>query len=252
LLLTGSQNSPEKSFVNLGRAKNAFHCKNNFGRFVGFQCTNASSDVYVMTGKNDNSKKPVAVHTELTERKLYCLANKLEKIEEELFRLADNMQSRRKWSRGSEAVMLDDLNTGSGCAKDRFRAMEERERNQAAMGVNKVIIDWKADGSADVSIEGYRKFWLPRNLAELLAVLRQDTGCSDDHLVGWKSITELTIHLGKKAGRNYKKHAVAQTVYRLKCAFREAGINPHLVQSNRGKGYRFCQRKAGVITSDWK
>lgn len=201
---------------------------------------------------SDNLNKSMEAGLELLVRRLSRLASRVEKVEEELYRAADDLQLLFEQAQGNKPIILEKPNYRNLYAKNRAKAAQEREKRQAAIGVENVTIDWKADGSAKVSVVGYPKFKLPRNLAELLNVLRQDTGSADDHLVGWKSISELAVLLGKKLGKSFKRHAVIQSVYRLRNALRKVGINPLLVEGSRSKGYRFCQRKSGFVTCDWE
>jgi hypothetical protein len=108
----------------------------------------------------------------------------------------------------------------------------------------------RSDGFSDVRIDAGKSFALPPMLADLLAVLSLTGAASDDGLVGWKTIDEVAILLGKRSSRRFSRHAVTQSIYRLrKELFNRGGANPYLIQTNRRRGVRFALRQKGR-TSD--
>jgi len=121
----------------------------------------------------------------------------------------------------------------------------------AAAGVRELVIKRHADGSARVSVDGGKAFSLPPALGDLLAVLAVDSGLTADQLIGWKTLDEVTILLSRKTGRTLSRHAVSQTVYRLrKAVFERGGVNPYLIQTSRRHGLRFAlqQRKDAAVS----
>jgi hypothetical protein len=110
-----------------------------------------------------------------------------------------------------------------------------------APGAFSVEFDSCADGSVKVCIDG-REFTLSPTLADLLAVLCEDTGRSPDGVIGWKSIDEVIGLLKKKTGRQLTRHGVTQNVHRLRQELLKVGVNPYLVQTNRRCGLRFALR----------
>lgn len=120
-------------------------------------------------------------------------------------------------------------------------------RRTAEAGVGSLEVGWASDGAADVSLDGGKAFRLPSGLGELLEVLALDSGRSDDGLVGWKTLDELAILLGKRRGQPVRRHAVTQLVYRLRHElFARGAVNPYLVQSSRARGARFALRRAAA------
>jgi hypothetical protein len=133
---------------------------------------------------------------------------------------------------------------GAAAAQREGRRAKDELRQLAESGVSTVEIKSRADGLADVRVDGGKEFQLPPALADLLRVLALDCGPTDDGLVGWKTPDEVAILLGKVAGRRSSRHGVAQNVYRLRRElFERGGANPFLVQSNRRRGLRFALRR---------
>jgi DNA-binding response OmpR family regulator len=120
---------------------------------------------------------------------------------------------------------------------------ENGQNNHQTPGAFSVELDSRADGSAVVRIDG-KEFKFSPTLADLLAVLCEDTGRSADDLIGWKSINEVARLLKKKTGRRFTNHVVTQNVHRLRQVLFKAGLNPDLVQTNRRYGLRFALRRS--------
>lgn len=115
----------------------------------------------------------------------------------------------------------------------------------AEAGVAALSVEWSSDGAAEVRLDGGKAFRLPAGLAELLEVLALDSGRGADGLVGWKSLDEVAILVGKRRGRPVRRHAVTQLVYRLRRElFARGAVNPYLVQSSRRRGVRFALRRS--------
>jgi hypothetical protein len=128
-------------------------------------------------------------------------------------------------------------------ARGRADRITEALRVAANSGVGSLELERRADGSATLRIDDGVPFVLPPMLADLLDVLAVDSGRSDDGLVGWKTLAEVTLLLGKHVGRTVSKPAVTQNVYRLRRRlYEEGGVNPYLVQTSRRHGLRFALR----------
>jgi DNA-binding response OmpR family regulator len=147
-----------------------------------------------------------------------------------------------------EPVAEDEKHTGpKGGGRSR-----EQLRILADSGVTTLEINLRSDGLSDVRIDAGKKFNLPPALADLLSILSLNGGTSDDRLVGWKTIDEVAILLGKRSSRRFSRHTVTQSIYRLrKELFNRGGANPYLIQTNRRRGVRFALKQKGrSIESD--
>jgi hypothetical protein len=122
-------------------------------------------------------------------------------------------------------------------------------RYLAEAGISSLEIKARADGMADVRIDGGKQFTLPPALADLMTALSIDNGLSDDAFVGWKNLAEIAEYLAGRAGKPVSKRAITQNVYRLRRElFDRGGVNPYLVQTNRRRGIRFAlRRKASTV-----
>jgi hypothetical protein len=122
----------------------------------------------------------------------------------------------------------------------------EHLRLLADSGATTLEIKPRSDGFSDVRIDAGKSFALPPMLADLLSVLSLTGATADDGLVGWKTIDEVAILLGKRSSRRFSRHAVTQSIYRLrKELFNRGGANPYLIQTNRRRGVRFALRQKG-------
>lgn len=119
--------------------------------------------------------------------------------------------------------------------------LREQLRLLAETGAATLEIKPRTDGLCDVRIDAGKQFKLPPSLSDLLSILSLDGGASDDGLIGWKTLDEVAILLGKRSGRRFNRHTVTQSIYRLrKELFNRGGVNPFLVQTNRQRGVRFA------------
>jgi hypothetical protein len=149
---------------------------------------------------------------------------------------------------------LESLIAGRGAAPARAAAAPRADggdtrrslRRTAESGVGKVEIRARADGTAEVRVDGGPSFALAPVLGDLLAVLSLDGGRAPDGLVAWKTLDEVAILLGKKTGRPVRRHTATQHIYRLRRElFARGGVNPFLVQTHRRLGARFALRRSG-------
>jgi hypothetical protein len=123
--------------------------------------------------------------------------------------------------------------------------MERRVlREEAAAGAMSVAMKLAVDGSALVRIDGGKAFRLQPGAAALLALLRRpgSDGSSDD-LIAWHSFEDVAKALGKDPCAPQSRHAVAQAIYKLRVALRDAGQNWFFVQTDRRGRVRFALRK---------
>ena len=104
---------------------------------------------------------------------------------------------------------------------------------EAEAGVPSLAIRWRADGAGDVSVNGRRSFRLPPKLAALLAIIVARDGEDDGGLVRWRTQAEVATALNKRTGGTLAQRAVPGLVYKLREAFRDAGENVSLIDSNR-------------------
>jgi DNA-binding winged helix-turn-helix (wHTH) protein len=118
---------------------------------------------------------------------------------------------------------------------------------QTAPGAFSVELHSRADGSVVVCIDDGKEFTLPATLADLLAILCEDSARSPDEFIGWKSIDDVVNLLKEKTGRRPTKRAVTQSVYRLRQELLKVGVNPYLVQTNRRSGLRFALRRKSEL-----
>jgi DNA-binding response OmpR family regulator len=109
------------------------------------------------------------------------------------------------------------------------------------------------DGSADVRIDGGRSIKLTPVLAALLSCLAEDTGWSNDDLVGWKTYEQIASFLQAKTGKTYRRRTVVHHIYRLRDELlRQGGFLHYLIQNNRQYGWRLAlKRKAEVASPLW-
>jgi len=169
-------------------------------------------------------------------------------IEYELFQLLKMME-------GCVDEGAEDI-TGDGAGTSNLEAQVKPTRPLrylAESGTLSLEIKARADGMADIRIDGGKQFTLPPTLADLMTALSIDNGLSDDAFVGWKTLGEIAEYLATRSGKPVTKRAITQGVYRLrKELFDRGGVNPYLVQTNRRRGVRFAlRRKTGpVIKSD--
>ena len=140
-------------------------------------------------------------------------------------------------------ALISDGDGSSPAGRCNLRALETL-RQIAEAGTSSLELNHRADGSAEVRIAAGKQFTLPPTLAHLLSILSDDSGRSDEGLVGWKTLDEVAILLQKREGRPFTRHGVTQQVYRLrKELFQRGGVNPFLVQTNRRLGVRFAVRR---------
>jgi hypothetical protein len=129
-------------------------------------------------------------------------------------------------------------------------AEEQVLRTEARAGATALVIEWNADGSAEVRINGGASFRLQPKPALLLSIIAAPGGrAAGDSLVGWRSYAEVATELGKNEGRVANPHSIDQTIHRLRTALKQAGQNWFFVQTNRRGMVRFALRHDTAGTS---
>jgi hypothetical protein len=144
---------------------------------------------------------------------------------------------------GEIVDLLSDVPEVFHGARGRRSPAEQRVmRAEAEAGVASVQIRPQADGAGEVSVNGRKSFRLAPNLRILLAVLIAPGPCADDGLIGWQANAKVATALNKHTGGTLSPSAVPRLVYRLRNAFRDAGENWYLIQTNRRRGVRVALR----------
>lgn len=113
----------------------------------------------------------------------------------------------------------------------------------ANIGAN-IVITRASDGSATVKVGSSPVLYLTSPvLADLLEILCEDCGTRTDHLVGWKTVSDICDRLQAKTGQSHQPHAVTVGIWRLREAFKTCNINRFYIQTNRRNGgYRFARK----------
>jgi hypothetical protein len=116
-----------------------------------------------------------------------------------------------------------------------------QSRLMAANGTADFQMKVMDDGAATLFVEG-KKTRLSPTLASLLTVLAGEAGPVTDHLVPWKSLTEIASELSLQLGRDMRAGALRQNISRLRARLASGGIDRFLVQTN-GSRARFALRR---------
>jgi hypothetical protein len=115
---------------------------------------------------------------------------------------------------------------------------------QATQGAIAVRLETQPDGSVSAQIDGRGLVPLTPLLVHLLVILIADNDSSKDHLVGWKSVAEISGSMAKRTGKQFTKHTISQLICRLKERLRKYRENKFLIQHNLQFGYRFALRRS--------
>jgi hypothetical protein len=167
---------------------------------------------------------------------LFRLAQTLERTAERLLDIVDEMHRKGIGNGGGY---------GSGNPRVRHKRGSPGDRMAAGKGVRRLLIDRHADGFATVVIGEGGELELSPALVDLLEILAEETGNSVDHLVGHKSLGNLTSALSKKQNKPLTRGAVRQRISRLREELAKHGMSPRLVDTSRDGGYRFNLRRGG-------
>lgn len=116
-----------------------------------------------------------------------------------------------------------------------------------AAGRSAAAVTVRSDGSGKrtYSIDGGPCFQLPPRLELLFELLIRDAGEGPDGLGRWVSVAEIRRELERLRKRPVGRAAVREAVRLLRAALLErANVNPYLLQTKPGSGYRFALRRA--------
>jgi hypothetical protein len=166
------------------------------------------------------------------------LHRKLDRAEEELSRLIDDIQMITETLPSSVDLPMGETRRRP---KEHGRTLDKL----AEQGVTDVRIEHGADRTAIVRLDAYPPLRLTPRLAALLVVLHDDNGPSNDDLVCFKSRDDVAARLGDHpcaAKPENRDRTVTNLVYRLRRAFDKCGCNPRLIQTN-AHGYRLAVRR---------
>src|SRR5687767_12515335 len=142
-------------------------------------------------------------------RRQESLRRRLSKLEEEADSLALDLTSLADHVDGGGAIASAAdrgvPRTREGSGADAREAL----RRTAESGAGSIRVAPRADGAADVIVDGGRRFTLPPTLGALLTILFSNRGgAGGDGLVGWKTLDDIVHLLEKKSGRPFTVHAV--------------------------------------------
>jgi hypothetical protein len=135
-----------------------------------------------------------------------------------------------------------------------FEIAYQELRAKAERGVDSVIINRSATGtpalgkarSVPVKLGEYGETQLTPAEADLLEVLCIDAP-SDDGLVGYKDLSELSRLLRERCGRNLQAASLRNLICRLRTTLELRKQNWYLVQTSAGPRYRFALRHGGLF-----
>lgn len=97
--------------------------------------------------------------------------------------------------------------------------------------------------AAELSFDGGESVRLPHTLAELAKVLMSGEGLTQDELAPWKTYPQIVAAMEVTVKRTFTTKAVCTLIWRLRRAFRIAGVKEGLIESARGKGARIRLKK---------
>jgi hypothetical protein len=101
------------------------------------------------------------------------------------------------------------------------------------------------DGSLWVRVDKGTVFPLPRHLGELLLVLAEDNGVSDDECVGWKTLDDISDRMKVLCGgKRLNRDTLNKYIHQLRKALAiRGGLEHDPVQVSRTKGRRLALRR---------
>jgi len=105
----------------------------------------------------------------------------------------------------------------------------------------------RADGTVDVVI-GKKSFDLQPHLGALFLALAEDTGTSGDDGVGFKTMADLSLRIGKQTGGHApSRDTLNKYIHKLRHVMAErAGLPDEIIQTNRRLGRRLAVRRSGI------
>jgi hypothetical protein len=188
-------------------------------------------------------------------RPIMSLSDRLRELQRALDKVTGHVENELDKISHAAAV-LDEIaaeqasagNTGGKAARTRSSAGEPGAlQEMAKAGALVMAISGNVDGSAEVRVNDGTSFRLQAKPAALLRIIAAPGGrATGDSLVGWRSYAEVAAALSKETGRVTTRRNVVHTIYRLRKAFRLAGQNWFLIQTDRRGNVRFALRSARV------
>ena len=148
-------------------------------------------------------------------------------------------------------VLADDANGHLDVAAELAlrRAADARrraERRAAASGASRLEIRVSRSGRAVVRIDGSEWIRMTRGDARLLHMLAKAPGNHADGFPRWQTYDEVRDAIAAKAGSRPTRHALTESVYRIRRALRAADVNEFLLQVDRRCGLRVLVRSPGL------
>lgn len=130
--------------------------------------------------------------------------------------------------------------------------VESALKSVARTGVRAVRIEIVGDRSAIVSIGGGSPFPLTETLWAMLEALCRNDLQEEGEFVRFKNWEEIASTMQKRLGKRLTRHAVHQTLCRLRAALcsnfdASAGASPFLIQTRKDVGARFLLRRDGDL-----
>jgi hypothetical protein len=135
------------------------------------------------------------------------------------------------------------LETAIECAASRAREAGLRAQlRAAAVGAWKLETRARPGGAVMVRIDEGKWFRLSRSDARILHLLTS-APAADDGLPSWQSYDDLRDRIAQKTGSRPTKHAITESIYRIRRALKSVDLNPHLLQVDAKVGrLRFLLR----------
>jgi len=119
----------------------------------------------------------------------------------------------------------------------------------AMLGVIKLSLATQSNGRANLVLENRQTIPLGPRLAALVAILIEDDGSSQDHLVPWKKVAYVVDRLQKMTDRTFSKRAFNQLILLLRDALQSQNENRWFVMRDPKLGLRFAlRRKTEIVT----
>jgi len=111
--------------------------------------------------------------------------------------------------------------------------------------VTKLTTHQRPDGSLLVSLNGKASFLLQPHLGALLLALAEDTGMSKDEGVGFKTLRDLSVRIGKHTGgRAPTPDTINKYVCKLRKQLCRTGLQSDIIQTHRRLGRRLAVRRS--------
>lgn len=123
-------------------------------------------------------------------------------------------------------------------------ARRRAERRAAATGASRLEIRASRSGRAVVRIDGSDWIRVTRGDARLLHVLAKAPADADG-FPRWQTYDDVRDAVAEKTGSRPTRHALTESVYRIRRALRAADVNEFLLRVDRRSGLRVLVRLSG-------